>query len=854
MNLEKFTTKASQAINEAGMQARMNGNPELTAEHLLLKVFSQQDGIGPVILNKLNIKPTEVLSVLKKETDNLPKADGNLEIRPSQGLLKLISEAEAVANKNSDSWVSTEHFILAYFNTNQKLIGELKQIGLEQQATSRAIEEIRAGNKVETENPEATMQVLEKYTINLNDRAINGKLDPVIGRDEEIRRIMQVLSRRTKNNPLLIGEPGVGKTAIVEGLAGKIVEGDVPDGLKEKIIYSLDLGSMIAGAKYRGEFEDRFKALLKEVEKSDGRYILFIDELHTIVGAGAAEGSLDASNMIKPALARGELRCIGATTLKEYQKYIEKDQALERRFQPVYANEPTVEESIMILRGLKDRYELHHGIKITDGAIVSATRLSQRYITDRYLPDKAIDLLDEAASKMRIELDSLPEELDRISKNIQQLKIEREALKMEKDKASKERLDALNRELANIEEDFTYKKGIWANEKNEVEAVKTIRETIDQLKTEEQNYERSGNLNKVAEIRYGKRAQLEKQLEQLETNISNSEKKYLREEITEEDIAIIIARWTGIPVTRMLKGEKERILDMPAELGKRVIGQDDAIQAVTEAIQRSRSGMADPNRPMGVFMFLGPTGVGKTETARALSEFLFDDESAMVRIDMSEYMEKHSVARLIGAPPGYVGHDEGGQLTEAVRRRPYQVILFDEVEKAHPEVINIFLQIFDDGRLTDSKGRVVDFKNTIIIMTSNIGSQNLLNEDITGEEKERLLKTDLNNYFRPEFLNRLDDIITYNPISKEALLEIVKIQIKLLLSRAKEQGLHIKVGKDILAMLAQKGYDPVFGARPLKRLIQKDVGNLLSNVILKGDYSTDKEYKLVQDKGVLTIK
>ena len=856
MQLEKFTVKAAEALNEAQIYAREQGHPELSPEHLLYESFRQKEGIAEVLLEHLKIDSKQVCGVFEKALGKLPRQlEHKQEIQPSRELLSLLQKTNALMQKRGDEYIAIEHFILAYLEENSReAVRELQAMGLASAQLEAAIEQLRGGQAVTSENPEAALQALKKYARNLNDLARKSKLDPVIGRDEEIRRIMQVLSRRSKNNPILIGEPGVGKTAIVEGLAGKVVAGEVPDGLREKELYTLDLGAMIAGSKYRGEFEDRFKALLNEVQRSDGQVILFIDELHTLVGAGASEGSLDASNMIKPPLARGELRCIGATTLKEYQKYIEKDAALERRFQPIYVNEPSVEESIFILRGLKDRYELHHGIRITDGAIVSASKLSHRYIRDRFLPDKAVDLIDEACSKVRIELDSLPEEIDKISKRIQSLKIEREALRMEKDPASKERLEDLERELAELGEEFTRKKGIWEIERQDVEKVKKVREEIDQLRSEEKRLEREGDLNRVAEIRYGKLVELEAQMKSLEKLIAKRERQYLKEEITSEDIANIVARWTGIPVTRMMQGEKDRLIQMFDELKKRVVGQDAALEAVTGAIQRSRSGLADPQRPMGVFLFLGPTGVGKTETSKALSAFLFDDEQAMVRIDMSEYMEKHSVARLIGAPPGYVGYEEGGQLTEAVRRRPYQVILFDEVEKAHPDIFNVFLQIFDEGCLTDGKGRNVDFKNTIIILTSNIGSSYLIQADLSQEEKEKAVRTELYKYFRPEFINRLDDTIIYQAIQLNALVEIVESQLREILLRAREKGLIVKAERSVLQWLAKRGYDPQFGARPLKRLLQQSVANLLSQVILKGEYKPGKACKLLIEKDELKIK
>ena len=840
MKLDKITRKMTEALSESANLCESKGNVEQTEDHLLHAILSQKEGMMEILFPRINLSLNKFKSLTEENIRILPKISGsNTESQPSRNLIQLLKKSDSIRVELKDEYLSTEHFLLAFLKSGEgKLLKDFIREGLNYDLLYNTVKEVRGGKPILDESPESKTDTLKRYAKDLNEMARKGKLDPVIGRDEEIRRIIQVLSRRTKNNPMLIGEPGVGKTAIVEGLAGKIVSGDVPEGIKSKSIFALDMGALIAGAKYRGEFEERLKALLDEVKESDGEIILFIDEIHTLVGAGASEGSLDASNMLKPALARGELRCIGATTLKEYQKYIEKDAALERRFQPVFAKEPSIEETITILRGLKNNYEMHHGIRITDAAIISAANLSSRYITDRFLPDKAVDLIDEASSKMRIEIDSMPENMDRMIKKIQSLKIEREALKKESDKASISRLSELESELKLLESDFLVLQTKWNIEKERIQKVKVLKEEIEKYKNLEKEAERNGNLNLVAEIRYGKLIELNKNLVTATEQAAGSDNsdRLLREEVTEEDIANIVSRWTGIPVSKMLQGEKEKLLKMEEALKERVVGQDHAITVLSESIRRSRAGLKEGSRPTGVFLFLGPTGVGKTETAKALASFLFSDETAVIRIDMSEYMESHSVSKLIGAPPGYIGYDEGGQLTEAIRRRPYSIVLFDEVEKAHKEVFNIFLQLFEDGRLTDSKGRHVDFKNTIIIMTSNIGSQILVDHDITQEEKERKVEEEVKKTFKPEFINRLDEIVFFNSISKETLKGILEIQLNILANRVKDKGLVVHYLEELKNHLLGMGFDSEYGARPLKRLIQKEVGNALSEFILKGDY------------------
>lgn len=844
MNFNNFTIKSQEAIQQAQQLAQELGHQQIENEHLFKAITMVDENVTPFLLKKLNINISLFGQILERSLESFPKVSGG-DIMLSRDAGKTVNEATSIAKKMEDEYVSIEHLILAIFKSSSKVAQMLKDQGATEKGLKAAIDELRQGDKVTSQSAEETYQSLDKYARNLNKFAEEGKLDPVIGRDEEIRRILQILSRRTKNNPMLVGEPGTGKTAIAEGLAHRIVDGDVPENLKNKLIYSLDMGALIAGAKYKGEFEERLKAVIKEVTSSDGNIVLFIDEIHTLVGAGGGQGAMDAANILKPALARGELRAIGATTLDEYQKYFEKDKALERRFQKVYVEEPDIESAISILRGIKEKYETHHKVRIKDEAIIAAVELSQRYITNRFLPDKAIDLMDEAASKLRMEINSKPEELDVLDRKIMQLEIEIEAIKREKDEV---KLKTLRADLANLKEERNDLHARWMSEKDVVDNIQTLKSDIENFKLEAEKAEREGDYGKVAEIRYGKIKEAQEKLEKLQQNVAEnqSEKSLIQEEVTNEDIAEVVAKWTGIPVTKMLQSDREKLLKLEDDLHKRVVGQDEAIIAVSDAVRRSRAGLQDQNRPIGSFLFLGTTGVGKTELAKALAEYLFDDESAMTRIDMSEYQERHSVSRLVGAPPGYVGYDEGGQLTEAVRRKPYSVVLLDEIEKAHPDTFNILLQVLDEGRLTDNKGRVADFKNTIIVMTSNMGSQ------IIQERFEAIKDVDaamesakvdvlglLKQTVRPEFLNRIDDIVMFSPLTRKDIRQIVSLQLKGVKKMLAKQHIVLDATDEALDYLAAKGFDPQFGARPVKRVVQREVLNKLSKEILSGNISTD---------------
>ncbi|PYJ10216.1 MAG: ATP-dependent chaperone ClpB [Verrucomicrobia bacterium] len=834
MRPDKFTQKMQEALQASQDVASQFNQQEITNEHFLLALLDQADGVTRPLLEKMGVPVPQLRDELNQELNRRPKIQGgNYDVRVGNELRTMIDAAEKEMAKLKDEFLSAEHYLLALADSKSAAARFLKDAGVTRDKLMLALQQVRGSQRVTDQNPEGKYQTLEKYGRDLTEMARKGKIDPVIGRDNEIRRVMQVLSRRTKNNPVLIGEPGVGKTAIVEGLARRIVSGDVPESLKKKRIVAMDIGSMVAGAKFRGEFEDRLKAFLKEVTDSQGEIILFIDELHTIVGAGAAEGSVDASNLLKPQLARGELRTVGATTLDEYRKYIEKDAALERRFQPVMVDEPTVEDTIAILRGLKERYEVHHGVRIQDAALVAAAVLSHRYISDRFLPDKAVDLVDEAASRLKIELDSMPTEIDVIEREVMQREMERQALKKEKDPASKERLKKLEKELASLKEKSSGLKAEWQKEKAVIDEQRKMKEELEQARTELERMQRRGELAKASELQYGRIPELEKKLRETEEKIAASGNKLLREEVTEEDIAEVVSSWTHIPVSRLQEGERQKLVRLEEHLHQRVVGQDTAIKAVASAIRRARAGLQDENRPIGSFIFLGPTGVGKTELSRALAEFLFDDENAMIRLDMSEYMEKHTVSRLIGAPPGYVGYEEGGQLSEAVRRKPYSVVLFDEIEKAHQDVFNVLLQVLDDGRITDGQGRTVDFKNTVIIMTSNIGSQYIM-EESSPEARERLVMEALRQHFRPEFLNRIDDIVIFDRLIEDELKKIVEIQLKRLVRRLENQKITLELSDEAKAFVASHGYDPVYGARPLKRAIQKYILDPLSMDILEG--------------------
>ena len=866
MRLDKLTTKSQEALQAAQELAHQHSQQQVDGEHLALALAQQQDGIIPTLLQRTSVDLAKFQADLATEIGRLAKVQGtsSADLYLSPELKQAMDAAQAEATSLGDEFISTEHLLLGLLAKGGNALGRVfKAHNLGREGLLDALGQVRGNQRVTDANPEDKFQALEKYGRDLTALASLGKIDPIIGRDDEIRRVMQVLSRRTKNNPVLIGEPGVGKTAIAEGLARRIVSGDVPESLKDKTLIAMDLSAMIAGAKYRGEFEDRLKAFIKEVTSSDGQIILFIDELHTLVGAGAAEGATDAANMLKPQLARGELRCVGATTLDEYRKYIEKDPALERRFQPVTVDEPSVEASIAILRGLKERYEVHHGIRIQDTALVSAATLSDRYITDRFLPDKAIDLIDEAASRLRMELDSMPTEIDQLERQVMQLEIERTALKKEKDEASRERLAKLKENLANLKEQSDELKARWQDEKASINAVSIVNSQLEEAHRDQEKAEREGDLNAAAQIRYETIPELEKKLEEMQQALNEAEetKRLLKEEVTDEDVAAVVAAWTGIPVSKMLEGERQKLVHMEDRISKRVVGQQKAITAMADAVRRARSGLQDPDRPIGSFVFMGPTGVGKTELARSLAEFLFDDETAMVRIDMSEYMEKHTVARLIGAPPGYVGHEEGGQLSEAVRRKPYSVVLFDEIEKAHPDVFNVFLQVLDDGRLTDGQGRTVDFRNTIVIMTSNIGSHIIQDYFLDGKttevdrlDMEQKVSDEMKAHFRPEFINRIDDTIIFHSLDEDQLGVIVDIQLRAVAKRLADQQLTMEISDDAKRHLAKAGYDPQFGARPLKRTVQEQLLNPLATRLLDGEFKAGDNIRINLANDELTFE